>query len=147
MKTIHLAAILLFVPVLSAAQPKNFGDRVVECLASMRADKDSPEFDRQISQCERRTQIEIKKDEWHQCIAKETSKLDDKISPASDIALAVSSSCEVEFNAYLDTVTVSQQTKQNLKADRARATQDVAIKIVLLQRAEAATNKSAKKNK
>ena len=132
---------------LQAQTQKLFGDHVVECLAAMNADKESSEFNNQIKRCERRVEIEIKKDEWHLCISKETAKLDDGISPASDIARAVSSSCETEFDAFLDSLSLSAQTKHTLRSDRSNATENVAIKIVLMQRMNAAGSGSPKKLK
>lgn len=76
------------------------------------------------------------RDAWHVCIAKEAIKLDDGISPASDIASALQVMCEKEHSAMLDRMTVSPETRYRLSQDRIANTKEVAIRLVLQIRAE-----------
>lgn len=137
MRKIFLLAALVIPPAAVSQQQRPFGDRVVDCLVEMKVNSDSPDFSSKLNICERRVSLEVRKEDWHRCIAKEASKLDDHISPASDIAQAVSSMCEAEFDAFLDGMTLSPQLRQSARADRIQTTKEVAVKIVLMLRAEA----------
>jgi len=89
MKPIIVAIAILLSLSTHAQQQKFFGDRVVDCLVELKVNAESPDFDSKMNLCERRVGLDIKKEDWHQCVAKEVRKLDDQISPASDIAQAV----------------------------------------------------------
>lgn len=75
------------------------------------------------------------RDEWHACILKEVTKLDDHISPASDIATAVQMSCVREHEAMLDRMTTTPQMRDSFSQARADLTKQVAITMVLKLRA------------
>lgn len=133
---IVLLWVLFITPISSYAQQKPFGDMVVECLAKMKAQPESPDFKKQMDLCERYVTTDIKLWAWHKCVGIEANRLDDHISTASDIAMAVSSSCEKEYIEYLDILNVSAETKQLIKNDRIQATKEVATKLVLIMRAD-----------
>ena len=136
--TLFITYLLVSIGV-SYAQQRPFGDMVIECLAKMKAQPGSPEFNKQSDLCEKYVTTDIKLAAWHKCIAIEANRLDDRISTASDIASAVSLSCEKEFNEYLDTLNVSAEVKRLAIRDRAQATKDVAIKLILIMRASKKT--------
>ena len=76
------------------------------------------------------------RDQWHLCIANEAVKLDDGVSPASDIASAVQSSCETEFSGMLDRMTLNPEMRQLFMSKRLESTKEVGITIALKLRAK-----------
>jgi hypothetical protein len=88
------------------------------------------------AQSERSAELNKARDEWHVCIQKEVIKLDDHISPASDIATAVQMSCVREHDAMLDGMTLNAQMRDLFSQGRADLTKQVAITMVLKLRAQ-----------
>ncbi len=77
---------------------------------------------------------------WVQCIARQIKTLDDGVSPASDIAMAVQNFCINEFESLANVTAVSQglnPAPDSLQHQtiRAKVTRDVALPLVLELRA------------
>lgn len=123
MKAIHL----LLAGALSAANAfaEPYGDQVVRCLAE------------QAERCERILKMDDAKAAWQGCVSRAVALMDDRVSPASDIATAIADQCGPEHEAMLDASTLSPETRYRLYSERMKATKELAIKLVLMQRAEA----------
>lgn len=132
---IVLLWVLFITPIHTYAQQKPFGDMVVECLAKMKAQPESQQFKNQMNLCENQVNTLIKKEAWYKCIASEIKYMDDKISPASNIADATSGLCKTEFDAIVDSLNVSNREKQDTKDRRIEATKSVALQLTLIIRA------------
>jgi hypothetical protein len=87
------------------------------------------------AQNQQNSALNAARDEWHACIQKEVIKLDDHISPASDIATAVQMSCIREHEAMLDRMTNTPQMRDKFAQARADITKQVAVTMVLKLRA------------
>jgi hypothetical protein len=74
------------------------------------------------------------RDDWQVCVADRVREIDDGISPASDIATGVQSSCAPQFTAMLDTMTLGQ-VRYSAEKDRERQTRVFATRVTLEQRA------------
>lgn len=132
-RTVFLV-VLLAPATVSAEQ---YGGRIVRCLAEHKVTPDAPEFNQKADQCDRKLKMDDAKFAWQVCVAHAVKELDDRMSPASDIATAVSDQCGDEYQALLDASTISPETKYRLHSQRAATTKDLAVKLVLMQRAEA----------
>lgn len=130
---------LLLAGALSAtnAFAESYGERVVQCLAEQKVMPDAPDFKQQSERCERILNMRDAKDAWQVCMWKAVALMDDRISPASDIATATADQCGQEHEAFLDTMSLSPEARYDLYSRRRDLTKQLAIKLVLMQRAEA----------
>jgi len=78
--------------------------------------------------------MHVARDDWQLCVANEVKKIDDGISPASDIATAVQSTCQSEFKKMLDTMALGS-VRHDVEQGRQSQTKELAIRITLMQRA------------
>ena len=120
-----------------AAFAEPYGDRVARCLAEHRVMPDAPDFNQQAERCERILKMDDAKTAWQGCVSRAAAAMDDRVSPASDIATAIGDQCGAEHEAMLDASTLSPETRYRLYSERMKATKELAIKLVLMQRAEA----------
>lgn len=136
MKAIHY---LLLAGALSAANAfaEPYGDRVVRCLAEQKVMPDAPDFNQQAERCERILKMDDAKTAWQGCVSRAVALMDDRVSPASDIATAIADQCGPEYDAMLDASTLSPENRYRLYSERMKATKELAVKLVLMQRAEA----------
>ncbi|MFN3715638.1 MAG: hypothetical protein ACK4R8_02820 [Thiobacillus sp.] len=136
MKTIHY---LLLAGALSAtnAFAEPYGDRVARCLAEQNVMPDAADFNQQAERCERILKMDDAKSAWQGCVSRAVALMDDRVSPASDIATATADQCGQEHGAMLDALTLSPETRYRLYSERKKATKELAIKLILMQRAEA----------
>lgn len=142
MKAIHY---LLVAGVLSAANAfaEPYRDRVVRCLAEQKVRPDAPDFNQQAERCERILKMDDAKAAWQGCVSRAVALMDDRVSPASDIATAIADQCGQEHETMLDASTLSPETRYRLYSERMKATKELAVKLVLMQRAEANRRQAA----
>lgn len=136
MKVIHLLLVAGAI-VAGAAFAEPYGDRVARCLAEHKVMPDAPDFNQQAERCERVLKMDDAKAAWQVCMWRAVALMDDRVSPASDIATATADQCGQEYEAMLDASTLSPETRYRLYSERMKATKELAVKLVLMQRAEA----------
>ena len=73
---------------------------------------------------------------WTLCVLKEVETLDDGISPASEVATAVQSSCPREYMRTLDTMYLERDARAGMEQSREKTTHDVAVRMVFMVRAK-----------
>ena len=113
------------------------GERIVRCLAEHKVVPDAPDFKQQVEWCERILKGDDAKTAWQVCVSRAVAAMDDRVSPASDIATAIADQCGQEHDAMLDAMTLAPETRYLLYSERIKTTKELAIKLVLMQRAEA----------
>lgn len=136
MRVIHLL-LLAGAIVAGAAFAEPYGDRVARCLAEQKVMPDAPDFNQQAERCEGILKMDDAKAVWQACVWRAVASMDDRVSPASDIATAIADQCGREYEAMLDASTLSPETRYRLYSERMKATKELAVKLVLMQRAEA----------
>ena len=109
MKVIHLL-LLAGAIVAGAAFAEPYGDRVARCLAEQKVMPDSPDFNQQAERCERILRMDDAKAAWQVCMWRAVASMDDRVSPASDIATATADQCGQEYGAMLDASTLSPES-------------------------------------
>lgn len=137
MRATICAGWLCFLLAGSAAAAEPFGNKVARCLAERQIAPNAPDFGKQAESCERSVAMDETRDAWQICVARAVAALDDRISPASDIAAAASDQCGEEYEAMLNATTMPPSGRQAAHAQRTETTRQMGIKLVLMQRAEA----------
>lgn len=141
---LRIFLILLSLAALPAWAAEDFGDQVARCLVAkgVNPDPDDSGFKAAAKVCEReidlgrrRANLDRLKEDWQLCLLRNIEAIDDGVSPASDIATAVQSTCSEEYAAMGDAVTMSQEAKYQVYQDRFKTTKGAAIPIVLIARA------------
>jgi len=112
-----ISSVMLFVPLLLASMgtsnAANFGDEVAECAVRHGAKSGSPELGRVFELCEKEVTAKREQEErlgpdltkligqFQNCLHVSAASLDDEISPASDVARAVTASCRQRWMSVL----------------------------------------------
>lgn len=76
------------------------------------------------------------RDAWQVCLMKEVIRLDDGVSPISDIGSALQMSCEREYKSMVALAPMSMEEKQLSLQEGPSATKDVAMRMTLDVRAK-----------
>lgn len=123
-----------------------FGDAVARCAAKSGIATDSPKLNETFAKCEKeieaqRGSVVEKIDAFQGCLKSSAARLDDKLSPASDIAAAISSDCETAWLAVL----IANGQTEKMGEYPSKTVSDFALKTVLETRASARTLEPGKR--
>lgn len=134
---------VLMIAAQNHAVASNFGDEVARCVTKYGIPANSPRLSEAFTSCENevdrnRNGVVTKTDEFMACLKSSSRRLDDYLSPASEIATAIAFDCESKWNSVL----ISNGQIVDHDGYPSQTIRGISLKTVLEQRAIAKEPKS-----